>query len=89
MADTKKRGKITLEEYLALAKKNKKSSFEIPPAVKIALVTPFIIIFFFGLFYIPFMLFIIATSKPAVEKETKEGFQVLKKDTTSDGASSQ
>ena len=90
MTDPKKKEKISLEEYLALQKKNQKPAFKLPASVKIALATPAIIIFCFGLFYLPFMIFSIATSKPAPEKTEKTvSYHDIKKDTASSESSNQ
>jgi len=49
---------MTLKDYNAQRlKKNKKQKKEIPAAVKYILMTPFILIFCFGLFFIPFMIY--------------------------------
>ncbi|OGX26219.1 MAG: hypothetical protein A2787_03955 [Omnitrophica WOR_2 bacterium RIFCSPHIGHO2_01_FULL_48_9] len=78
MADSKKKEKISLEEYLAQQKKNKKAPFQLPPSLKIALATPFLIIFCFGLFYLPFMIFNIATGKEK-KQDTASDYQSIKK----------
>ena len=68
----KKKGqeKVSLKDYLLQkeqeAKKKKKT--KLPLAVVIFLLTPLLIIFCFGIFYIPWMIYQIVTGKPAVEK---------------------
>ena len=56
---------LTYAEYQALKTKNSKPRFTIPPFVKFILGTPFIIIFCCGVIFIPYMLYIIATSPSA------------------------
>lgn len=71
--------KISYKDYLAKQEKErKKKPLEIPLPVKIILLTPFLIIACFGLFYIPFMAFQVATSPSQGEKTTHEA-SVLKK----------
>lgn len=49
---------MTLKEYNALKlKKQQKQKKEMPAALKYILMTPFILIFCFGLFFIPFMIY--------------------------------
>ena len=56
---------VSLQEYLSRQEKAKKSQFKIPPAVKYILAAPFLIIFCFGLFFIPYMIFKAITSTSA------------------------
>ena len=71
--------KINYKDYLAQQEKErKKKPLEIPSPVKIILSIPFLIIACFGLFYLPFMAFQVATSPAHVDKETHE-VSVLKK----------
>jgi len=62
---------LTLAEYLANKKKAKKRKGQIPTHIKIILATPFLIIFCFGIFFIPYMLYLIATSPLAPENPDK------------------
>jgi len=58
--DYKEKGfqQMTLKEYNAQRlKKEKKQKKEMPAAIKYILMTPFILIFCFGLFFIPFMIY--------------------------------
>lgn len=48
---------VTLQEYRARQEKAEKSKIKIPSAVKFILATPFLIVFSFGLFFIPFLIF--------------------------------
>ena len=55
--------KVSYKEYLAQkAKESKKKNFELPLPVKIILLTPFLLLCCFGLFYLPWIIFTIATS---------------------------
>ena len=56
--------KISYKEYEALRSK-KKTPQKIPVPIQFILGTPFLIIFCFGIFFIPYMLFVIATGKDA------------------------
>ena len=53
---------VSLQDYLAKQEKTKKSQFKIPTAVKYILAAPVLIIFCFGLFLIPYMIFQAFTS---------------------------
>ncbi len=67
---------MTLKDYNALKlKKEKKQKKEMPAAVKYILMTPFILIFCFGLFFIPFMIyqFFVGLSQ---EQKPKEKTQI-------------
>jgi hypothetical protein len=68
----KKLGAQTLsyKEYLALKQKQQHRGFNVPIHIKFILATPFIIIFCYGVFYIPYMLYLIATS-PENHQPTK------------------
>lgn len=71
--------KISYKDYLAQQEKErKKKPLEIPLPVKIILVSPFLMIACFGLYYIPFMVFQVATS-PSQEEKTIQEISVLKK----------
>ncbi len=56
--------KISYKEYEALRNK-KKTPKKIPAHIQFILGTPFLILFCFGIFFIPYMLFVIATGKDA------------------------
>jgi hypothetical protein len=56
--------KISYKEYEALRNK-KKPAKKIPAHIQLILGTPFLIICCFGLIFIPYMLFVIATGKDA------------------------
>lgn len=64
---------IPLKEYLAAKAKEekKKKQSKIPLPVMIFLLTPLLIVFCFGLFYLPFLLFQIATGKSASDQNSK------------------
>ncbi len=56
--------KINYKKYLAQKEiDSKKKRIELPGPVKIILTIPFLLIFCFGLFYLPFITFQIITSK--------------------------
>ena len=65
--------KPSLKEYLSAQKKEtkKKKSTKIPLPVKIFLLIPFLIIFCFGIFYIPFIIYQIITGKSAGQPSDK------------------
>ncbi len=69
----KSKEKIELKDYLEAKAKEakKKKNSQMPLPVKIFLLSPFLIIFCFGIFYIPFMIYQIATGKAAVEQTEK------------------
>lgn len=57
---------MTYAEYAALKEKQSKGrKFEIPIIVKFILGTPFIIVFCCGILFIPYILYLIATSPSA------------------------
>jgi hypothetical protein len=58
---------IGLQEYLAKQAKAKKSKLKIPKAVKYILATPLIIVSLFGIFFIPYMIFMAVTSSSVNE----------------------
>lgn len=62
---------ITYAEYQALKAKNSRRRFIIPPFVKFILGTPFIIVFCCGLVFIPYILYLIATSPSAPAPKDK------------------
>ncbi len=71
--------KINYKDYLAQQEKErKKKPLEIPLPVKIILLTPFLIIACFGLYYLPYLVYLVGTSPAHVDKETHE-ISVLKK----------
>ena len=56
-AATPKKQQLSIAEYKALQEKEtKKFKLKIPTIIKIILAIPFVIIFLFGLFYIPYLL---------------------------------
>lgn len=67
---TTTQSKIDYKDYLVLrakeAQKLKKSQMPLP--LKIIFSTPFVILFFFGLIFLPFIIYQIVTSPRAVEK---------------------
>lgn len=67
---------LSFEEYLALKRKEKKryKKTRLPGFFKIIFSTPFLILFCFGLFYIPYLIYLIIT-RPYV------GYNTPKKDT--------
>ena len=65
--------KISLAEYEAIkAKEAKRFKLKIPASVKWIIITPFLIIFCCGLFLIPYLLYLIATSPETAKKADKE-----------------
>jgi len=61
---------LSLSQYEALrAARKKKTGIKIPVPVKFIFATPVLFIFCYGLFFIPFTLFQIATAKSAEEKK--------------------
>lgn len=64
---------MSLAEYEAMMKrKNKKVRLKVPAHLKFILTTPFIIIFCFGLFYIPFLIYQAASGNSNNKKDTKK-----------------
>ena len=58
-----KRQSLDYKEYAALKEKeSKKKAFQLPLPIKIILLTPLVLIFCLGIFYIPYILFIIITT---------------------------
>ena len=53
---------LSLEEYLALQKKKTKSVKKLPAQLQFLLATPFLIIFCFGIFFLPYLAYVIFTS---------------------------
>ncbi len=66
---------MTYDEYEAAKAKSarKSSKFKIPAFAKFILGTPFIIIFLFGVLFIPYIVYLIFTSPsaPPIKDETK------------------
>ena len=59
---------LTLKEYEAL--KNKKAKkFQIPQQIKMVLLTPVLLLFCAGVFFIPYILYLIATGEPPQYEE--------------------
>ena len=57
---------MSYKDYQALkAKKAQPSKFQIPVYVKYILLTPFLLLFAFGILYIPYSIFMILTGKAA------------------------
>jgi hypothetical protein len=64
---------LSLAEYEALrSARKKKSRMNIPTPVKFIFATPVLFVFCYGLFFIPYTMFQVATAKPA-EKEQSAG----------------
>lgn len=60
---------LSLKDYEALKKKrSRRYRPKLPPHLKIILGTPFLLVFCFGLFFIPIIIYQIATGRPS-EKE--------------------
>ena len=71
--------KISYKDYLAKQEKERqKKPLVIPLPVKIILAVPFLLIACFGLFYLPFMAFQVATGPAHVDKGTHD-VSVVKK----------
>jgi len=71
----KKKGAQTLsyKEYMALKeKKQSRKGWALPLHVKFILGTPFLILFGYGVFFIPWMLFVVWTSPPESTSENKK-----------------
>jgi hypothetical protein len=70
----------TLAEHHAEIKKKQKSSIQMPVALKFICATPLIIVFGFGVFFIPFMIYVIMTSPEAsTDDAPKTQYDKLKK----------
>jgi len=70
----KEQTKISLKDYLnqkAQETKKKKKS-KLPMPIVIFLATPFLIVFCFGLFFVPYLIYQIATGKSAAEKSQSQ-----------------
>ncbi|MDP2653666.1 MAG: hypothetical protein Q8Q08_06505 [Candidatus Omnitrophota bacterium] len=66
--------KVDYKEYLAMQRKQaQQPKFRLPVYAKILLVTPFLIIFCFGVFYIPFLIFKAASSSSKSQTTGKSG----------------
>lgn len=63
---------MSYKEYMALKAKEaqKKKGKKLPLPLVIFLLTPFLIIFCFGLIYLPFLIYQIITGKPSTEPQT-------------------
>ncbi|MFA5088066.1 MAG: hypothetical protein WC552_03425 [Candidatus Omnitrophota bacterium] len=63
---------MSLKEYMALKEKEeKKKNTKMNPVLRIVLLSPLILIFCFGLFYVPYSVYVIMTS-PDVDESKKE-----------------
>jgi len=71
--------KMTIQEYRALqTKKNRRFSVNAPAHVKFMAGTPFIIIFCFGLFFIPYILYQVVIAKdPSKEVKPQGSYDAL------------
>ena len=78
---------LSYKEYLALkAKKEKAAQAKIPIQLKFILSTPILLVVCFGVLFIPYILYLIATSKPTVEKKDNTGLEsIMKKPSGSSG----
>ncbi len=84
----RKKGAQTLsyKEYMALKEKKKnRKGLSLPLHVKFILGTPFLILFGYGVFFIPWMLYVVWFSPPEKSSESKKERQVVneEKDRTS------
>ena len=64
--------KTTYKDYLTQQEKSSKKQFKMPPFVKYILMIPFILIFCFGLIFIPYLIFKALTSPSADSKTHAE-----------------
>lgn len=72
--------KISLTEYEALkAKEANKPKVALPKTVRYILLTPVVLLFCFGLFFIPYMLLMVATSPSAKTQTSDDDHQSWKK----------
>lgn len=70
---------MSWEEYKAQQEKNKsKKKFQVPTHVKFILGTPFLLLFCYGIFFIPWMLYLIATA-PAQTEDSGEKTKIESK----------
>lgn len=64
---------LSLSEYESIkARKNKTKKFKAPPFIKLIAGTPFVIIFIFGLLFLPWIVFVIATGPYKHWKERED-----------------
>ena len=64
---------LSLAEYEAIrSRRNAKKFFKIPPFIQFTLGTPFLIIFLLGLFFIPWIIYLIASGPYVHWKEKKK-----------------
>jgi len=61
---TKGAQKLSYQEYLARKEKAEKSQFKMPPVLKYILAAPLILVSFFGLLFIPYLIFQALTHAP-------------------------
>jgi len=75
----KERGfqQLSLAEYYAMKKKAQRKKIQIPVHIKIIIATPFLIVFCFGVFFLPYMLYVIATT-PMQSPDTEEPEKTVK-----------
>lgn len=62
---------LSLTEYEAIKKSKNQKKRKLPAPVMFVLSTPFVVVFCFGLYFIPMILYQVATSKVS-EKEKKQ-----------------
>jgi hypothetical protein len=70
----KERGfqQLSLAEYESLkARKSKRALFRLPLHMKLILATPFLVIFCLGIYFIPYILYLVTTSPDANPKDYK------------------
>ncbi len=67
---------VPLKDFLQQRRKRRRKSIPVPIVFKIILGTPFLLLFCFGLFFLPYIIFLIATSPaaPPQNEETTESF---------------
>lgn len=61
---TKGAQRSTLQEYIARQEKAKKKEFKLPKAVQYILMAPLLLLFAFGVFFIPYMVYKAMTAPP-------------------------
>jgi len=72
---------LSYKEYVQLkARQSKTKKFSVPAAIKITLSTPMILVACFGVLFIPYILYLIATGKPAEQKPQEAPKETVSED---------
>jgi hypothetical protein len=80
--------RLSIAEYVALQEKKEKAAIKVPKQIKVAFSIPFLILFAFGVVFVPYMIFLIATSPTAKPKQTATDYDVIMKKKAPSEASS-